>query len=76
MGAVLEMRSRIVWRLSARKISSDMRFVMIRVLEGGVGCSSGGILERSSVSDVFLDNRPVDARGLVSCSIAIEFGGV
>lgn len=41
------MRSLMVWRLSARKISASCRLVMRRVFEGGVGCCRGGMEERS-----------------------------
>jgi hypothetical protein len=47
IGADALMRSLIVWRLSARKISGSWRFVMRRVLDGGVGIERGGMVERS-----------------------------
>lgn len=47
MGAEELMSSLIVWRLSARKISVSCRFVIRRVLEGGVGIDSGGRVDRS-----------------------------
>lgn len=47
IGALALIRSLIVWRLSARKISGSWRFVMRRVLEGGVGIVRGGMVERS-----------------------------
>lgn len=47
IGDVVLMRSRIVWMLSGRKTSFEVRFVMMRVFEGGVGRESGGRLERS-----------------------------
>lgn len=47
IGAEALMRSLMVWRLSARKISESWRFVMRRVLEGGVGMVRGGMVERS-----------------------------
>jgi len=47
MGAEALMRSLMVWRLSARKISASWRLVIRRVFEGGVGCCSGGREERS-----------------------------
>lgn len=47
IGAEELIRSLIVWRLSARKISGSWRLVMRRVLEGGVGMERGGIVERS-----------------------------
>jgi len=31
---------------------------MMSVFDGGVGCTSGGIAERSRLSDTFLDDRP------------------
>lgn len=39
--------------MSARKISLSFRFVMRRVLEGGVGWERGGRLERSRESDLW-----------------------
>jgi len=60
MGAMLETASRMVWRLSGAKMSRELRLVMISVLDGGVGWTSGGMLERSSDSDA-LEER-VDAR--------------
>jgi len=48
MGADVLMRSLMVWRLSGRNISRSLRFVIIRVFDGGVGCWRGGMLERSS----------------------------
>lgn len=53
MGAEVLIRSLIVWRLSGRKISLSLRFVMRRVLEGGVGCTRGGRLERSRERDLW-----------------------
>lgn len=47
IGAEALMRSLMVWRLSARKISASWRLVIRRVFEGGVGCCSGGREERS-----------------------------
>lgn len=47
IGAELFMSSRISCRLSARKTSASWRFVMMSVFEGGVGCTRGGMLERS-----------------------------
>lgn len=41
------MRSLMVWRLSARKISGSWRLVTRRVFDGGVGCCRGGREERS-----------------------------
>ena len=46
---VWEIRSRIVWRFSGRKMSILLRLVIRRVLDGGVGWISGGKLERSRV---------------------------
>lgn len=37
MGAEVLISSRIVWRLSARKMEASWRLVIRRVLEGGVG---------------------------------------
>lgn len=51
IGADALIRSRIVWRLSGRKISGSCRFVMRRVFEGGVGMDIGGRLERSMVME-------------------------
>lgn len=48
MGAVELMRSRIVCKLSGRKISGFWRLVKMSVLEGGVGWVNGGMLLRSS----------------------------
>lgn len=47
MVAVVLMSSLMVRRLEGRNISLEERFVIIRVLEGGVGVLSGGRLERS-----------------------------
>lgn len=47
MGAVLLINSLMVCRLSGWKMERSCRLVMRRVLEGGVGWSSGGMLERS-----------------------------
>lgn len=47
IGADELMRSLIVWRLSARKISESWRLVIKRVFEGGVGMERGGRVERS-----------------------------
>jgi hypothetical protein len=52
MGAEELMRSLIVCKLSARKISVSCKFVMRRVFEGGVGCVRGGMVERSIESGV------------------------
>lgn len=52
MGAVLLMRSLTVCRLSGRKTARSLRFVMSRVLDGGVGSASGGSVERSRESGV------------------------
>lgn len=55
IGAVLEMSSLMVWRLSGRKTERSCRLVMRRVLDGGVGCCSGGMLERSRRREVLED---------------------
>jgi len=48
----------MVWRLSGRNISGSERLVMRRVLEGGVGWTSGGKVLRSI--DIFvLEEREV-----------------
>lgn len=74
IGAEALMRSLMVWRLSARKISASWRLVMRRVFEGGVGCCRGGIEERSidiGVLDPF-DETGRDAGGELSeLSVAI-----
>lgn len=41
------MSSLMVWMLSARNISGSFKLVMRRVFEGGVGCVSAGMLDRS-----------------------------
>lgn len=51
IGAVLEINSLIVWRLSGRKTERSWRLVKSRVLDGGVGCCSGGMLDRSRLRD-------------------------
>lgn len=54
------MSSLMVWRLSGRKISASFKFVISRVLEGGVGMDRGGTFERSidmDVRDAFEDER-------------------
>lgn len=51
IGAECVIKSRMVCKFSGRKTSVLLRLVKRRVLEGGVGCWSGGSLERSSVSD-------------------------
>lgn len=65
MAATDETRSRIVCRLSGRKTSVEIRFVKMRVLDGGVGCTSGGRLERSRVRDDrdFLEEAVEDREG-------------
>ena len=50
-GAVAEISSRMVCRFSGRKISRSPRLVSKRVFVGGVGCVSGGKLERSSLRE-------------------------
>lgn len=53
----------MVWRLSAEKTSSELMFVKISVLEGGVGWLRGGRLERSRLRDEpCLEERPVEER--------------
>lgn len=47
MGAEALTRSLMVWRLSARKISTSWRLVIMSVFDGGVGSCRGGRLERS-----------------------------
>lgn len=56
MGAEELIRVRISWRLSARKTRGSERFVIMRVFEGGVGWTIGGMLERSRDIGV-LDSR-------------------
>jgi len=56
IGAEELIRSLIVWMLSARKIEGSFKFVMRRVLEGGVGCESGGIVDKSM--DMFGERLP------------------
>jgi hypothetical protein len=60
IGAEELMSSLMVWRLSGRNISRSFRFVIMRVLEGGVGCWRGGtaaisrlrgVREREDVGD-------------------------
>lgn len=60
IGAMLATSSFIVTRLSGRKMSVDCRLVKSSVFDGGVGCCSGGRLERSRVNDVF--ERLLEAR--------------
>ena len=70
IGAEALMRSLIVCRLSARKISGSWRFVIRRVLEGGVGIWRGGMVERSmdiGVRDSREEGR--DERGELSFDI-------
>jgi hypothetical protein len=50
-GAVLDISSRIVCKLSGRKTCRSFRLVISRVFVGGVGCVRGGRLDRSSDSD-------------------------
>ena len=68
MGAVLVMRSRMLCRLSGRKTSGLVRFVNSRVLDGGVGWTSGGRLDRSSVRLALreADDEDRDGRGVGS----------
>lgn len=47
IGAEELMSSLMVWMLSARNISGSFKLVMRRVFEGGVGCVSAGMLDRS-----------------------------
>ncbi len=68
IGAEALMRSLMVWRLSARKISASWRLVISSVFEGGVGCCRGGREERSidiGVLDPF-DEAGRDVGGEVS----------
>lgn len=46
------MRSLMVWRLSGRNISRSFRFVIMRVLDGGVGCWRAGTAEISRLRGV------------------------
>jgi len=66
IGAEESMSSRMVWRLSARKISGSERLVMRRVFEGGVGWVRGGILERSRDRGVRGRDMRGDDRGELS----------
>lgn len=59
MGADVFMRSLIVWRLGALKISASCKFVIKSVFEGGVGWVRGGIFERSMDMLLFRDARDV-----------------
>src|SRR5690242_12580947 len=62
-GAVCVTSSRMVWRLSGRKMSVFCRLVKRSVLEGGVGWTSGGRLERSSDREALdLRDEPVELR--------------
>lgn len=78
MGAEALMRSLMVWRLSARKISASCRLVMRRVFEGGVGCCSGGIEERSNDIGVLepLDETGRDVGGELSVLSVAILGGL
>ena len=78
IGAEALMRSLMVWRLSARKISASCRLVMRRVFEGGVGCCSGGIEERSNDIGVLdpLDETGRDVGGELSALSAAILGGL
>ena len=63
IGAVWLIRSRMVWRLSAEKTSSELMLVKISVLEGGVGWLRAGRLVRSRLrEEFFLEERPVEGR--------------
>jgi len=59
IGAEALIRSLMVWRLSARKISASERLVIKRVFEGGVGWIRGGRFERSMDILLFRDARDV-----------------
>lgn len=59
IGAEALMRSLIVCRLSARKISASWRLVIRRVFDGGVGWIKGGRFERSMDMLLFRDARDV-----------------
>lgn len=50
MGAVVLIRSLMVRRFGVEKICFELRLVMMRVLDGGVGMDSGGRLVRSRES--------------------------
>lgn len=52
MGAEELISSLIVCRLSGLNISRSFRFVIIRVLDGGVGCWRGGTAEISRLRGV------------------------
>ena len=47
IGALELMSSRMVWRLVAWKIDGSFKFVMMRVLDAGVGAWYGGTADRS-----------------------------
>lgn len=51
MGAVASISCRMVCKFSGRKMSRSSKLVMRRVLVGGVGCVSGGMLDRSKLRE-------------------------
>jgi len=73
MGADVLMSSRIVWRLSARKIVGSLRLVIMSVFEGGVGCVYGGMEERSMESGVLERGLEVVEGGKLPEDILIDF---
>lgn len=68
------MSSRIVWRLSGRKISASLRFVMRSVFEGPVGEVRGGRVDRSMdmVEDLDALEDGREAGGELSADISIS----
>lgn len=51
IGAVASISCRIVCKLSGRKMSRSSKFVIRRVLVGGVGWVRGGMLDRSKLRE-------------------------
>lgn len=60
-------------RLSGLKMSRLFRPVNSSVLEGGVGCTSGGKLERSSVRLVLREAEEDDREGRGVASMVVRF---
>jgi hypothetical protein len=63
IGADALISSRMAWRLSGRKISGSLRFVMSSVFEGALGVGRGGRVEKSMDMVDDRDDRDVREEG-------------
>lgn len=74
IGAARSIRDRTVCRLSGRKMSASWRFVKRRVLDGGVGWASGGMVLRSR--DMLEGTEPEDAEDLLERRVGDELDDI